>query len=64
MRLSGGLLELEHVVVMIVYEYLAYKASLGYVASSTCVLFALRVCSFMGGVYYHSDFKVRIKDNL
>jgi len=38
MWLSGGLLELEHVVVMIVYEYLAYKVSLGYVASSTYVL--------------------------
>jgi hypothetical protein len=37
MWLSGGLLKLEHVVVMIVYEYLAYKVSLGYVASSTCV---------------------------
>jgi hypothetical protein len=35
---------------MIVYKHLAYKASLGYVASSTCVLFALRVCSFTGSV--------------
>jgi hypothetical protein len=35
---------------MIVYKHLAYKASLGYVASSTCVLFALRVCSFTGCV--------------
>jgi hypothetical protein len=35
---------------MIVYKHLAYKASLGYVASSTCVLFALRVCCFTGGV--------------
>jgi len=41
---------IECVMVMVVYEYLVYNVSLGYVALALVYLFALRVCDFTGGV--------------
>jgi hypothetical protein len=41
---------IEYVMVMVVYDYLVYNVSLGYVALAVVYLFALRVCGFTGGV--------------
>lgn len=38
------------VMVTVVYDYLVYNVSLGYVALALVYLVALRVCGFAGGV--------------
>jgi len=41
---------IEYVMVMVVYDYLVYNVSLGYVALGLVYLVALWVCGFAGGV--------------